>query len=356
MCVVRVLLMSKYDRMGASSRLRSYQYLPYLNQHGVDVEISPLFDDAYVKGLYIRKVSRLQVVLAYIQRLRQIFNVRSYDLIWVEKEVLPWLPAFLELLLLRRTRPLTVDYDDAVFHRYDKHRSALVRWVLGRKIDRIMAASDVVIAGSEYLVERARLAGARRIEKLPTVVDLHRYSLLPIRRIENVLTIGWIGSPGTAHYLLPLISVFRLLHENFTVRVVAIGAKNCAEFDDLIEVLPWSEDTEANLLSQIDIGIMPLPDEPFERGKCAYKLIQYMAASKPIVASPVGENVYVVRPGVNGFLATSESEWFSALSKLCNDAALCERFGQAGRDIADQMYSLSVTAPRLLRLFRSIIQ
>ncbi len=348
--------MSRYDRLGASSRLRSYQYLPYLNQHGVDVEISPLFDDAYVKGLYIRKVSRLQVVLAYIQRLRQIFNVRSYDLIWVEKEVLPWVPAFLELLLLRRTRPLVVDYDDAVFHRYDKHRSALVRWVLGRKIDWIMAASDVVIAGSEYLVERARLAGARRIEKLPTVVDLHRYSSPPIRRIENVLTIGWIGSPGTAHYLLPLISVFRLLHENFTVRVVAIGAKNCAEFDDLIEVLPWSEDTEATLLSQIDIGIMPLPDEPFERGKCAYKLIQYMAVSKPIVASPVGENVNVVRPGVNGFLATLESEWLSALSKLCNDAALRERFGQAGRDIADQMYSLSVTAPRLLGLFHSVIR
>ena len=348
--------MSRYDRLGASSRLRSYQYLPYLNQHGVDVEISPLFDDAYVKGLYIRKVSRLQVVLAYIQRLRQIFNVRSYDLIWVEKEVLPWVPAFLELLLLRRTRPLVVDYDDAVFHRYDKHRSALVRWVLGRKIDWIMAASDVVIAGSEYLVERARLAGARRIEKLPTVVDLHRYSSLPIRRIENVLTIGWIGSPGTAHYLLPLISVFRLLHENFTVRVVAIGAKNCAEFDDLIEVLPWSEDTEATLLSQIDIGIMPLPDEPFERGKCAYKLIQYMAVSKPIVASPVGENVNVVRPGVNGFLATLESEWLSALSKLCNDAALRERFGQAGRDIADQMYSLSVTAPKLLGLFHSVIR
>lgn len=348
--------MSRYDRLGASSRLRSYQYLPYLNQHGVDVEISPLFDDAYVKGLYIRKVSRLQVVLAYIQRLRQIFNVRSYDLIWVEKEILPWVPAFLELLLLRRTRPLVVDYDDAVFHRYDKHRSALVRWVLGRKIDWIMAASDVVIAGSEYLVERARLAGARRIEKLPTVVDLHRYSSLPIRRIENVLTIGWIGSPGTAHYLLPLISVFRLLHENFTVRVVAIGAKNCAEFDDLIEVLPWSEDTEATLLSQIDIGIMPLPDEPFERGKCAYKLIQYMAVSKPIVASPVGENVNVVRPGVNGFLATLESEWLSALSKLCNDAALRERFGQAGRDIADQMYSLSVTAPRLLGLFHSVIR
>lgn len=342
--------------MGASSRLRSYQYLPYLNKHGVEVEISPLFDDAYVKGLYIRKVSRLRVVLAYIQRLRRLFNIGSYDLIWVEKEVLPWLPAFLELLLLRRIRPLAVDYDDAVFHRYDKHRSALVRWVLGRKIDRIMAASDVVIAGSEYLVERARLAGARRIEKLPTVVDLRRYSLPPIRRIENVLTIGWIGSPGTAHYLLPLISVFRLLHENFTVRVVAIGAKNCAEFDDLIEVLPWSEDTEATMLAQIDIGIMPLPDEPFERGKCAYKLIQYMAASKPIVASPVGENVYVVRPGVNGFLATSESEWLSTLSNLCVDVSLRERLGQAGSVIADQMYSLSVTAPRLLGLFHSLIR
>lgn len=342
--------------MGASSRLRSYQYLPYLNQHGFDVETKPLFDDAYVKGLYNRKVSKLRVVLAYIQRLRQLFNMRSYDLIWVEKEVLPWFPAFFELLLLRRIRPVIVDYDDAVFHRYDKHHNPLVRWILGSKIDRIMAASDLVIAGSEYLVERARLAGTRRIEKLPTVVDLRRYSSLPIRRIENVLTIGWIGSPGTAHYLLPLISVFRLLLKNFTFRVVAIGAKNCAEFDDLIEIHPWSEYTEATLLSQIDIGIMPLPDEPFERGKCAYKLIQYMAACKPIVASPVGENVFVVRPGVNGFLATSESEWLSALSDLCKDAVLRQRFGNAGRFIVGQKYSLSVTAPILLGLFHSLIR
>jgi glycosyltransferase involved in cell wall biosynthesis len=351
---MRVLLLSKYDRLGASSRLRSYQYLPYFNQHGVDVEVRPLFDDAYVRSLYKRKVSKWRVVLAYMQRLRHLFNARSYDLIWVEKEALPWFPAFLELFFIRRMAPLVVDYDDAVFHRYDTHRSALVRSVLGRKIDWIMAASDVVIAGSEYLVERAQLAGARRIEKLPTVVDLSRYSSLPIWRVENVLTIGWIGSPGTAHYLLPLIPAFRLLHKNFNVRVLAIGSNNRAEFDDLVEVLPWSEDTEAFLLAHIDIGIMPLRDEPFERGKCAYKLIQYMASGKPVVASPVGENVHVVRPGVNGFLASSQSEWLSALSNLCNDTTLRERCGQAGRAIVEETYSLTVTAPRFLGLIRSL--
>jgi glycosyltransferase involved in cell wall biosynthesis len=351
---MRVLLLSRYDRLGASSRLRSYQYLSYLIQRGVEVEVSPLFDDAYVRGLYTRKVSKWLVVLAYMQRISRLFSAQTYDLIWIEKEALPWLPICFELFFLRRNVPLVVDYDDAVFHRYDTHRSGLVRLVLGKKIDRVMSASDVVIAGSEYLVERARLAGARWIEKLPTVVDLNRYPLLPVRRIDNVVTIGWIGSPGTSHYLLPLISVFYSLHKSFNLRVLAIGASKRAEFDDLVEVLPWSEDTEVSLLAQVDIGIMPLPDEPFERGKCAYKLIQYMASSKPVVASPVGENVYVVRPGVNGFLASSESEWQSALFDLCNDSILRKRFGQAGRAIAEGTYSLAVTAPRLLGIFNSL--
>jgi len=352
--MMRVLLLSKYDRMGASSRLRSYQYLPYLKQNGVDVTVSPLFYDGYVRDHYKHRVSRWRVLLAYMSRLYLLSSVGSYDLVWVEKEALPWLPACIELFFLRRIATIAVDYDDAVFHRYDGHHSALIRLLLGRKIDRIMAASDLVIAGSEYLIERARVAGAARIEKLPTVVDLTRYDVRSNRRNEGDVTIGWIGSPGTESYLLPLLPVFRLLQQRYGVRIVAVGANERKEFRDLLEVRPWSESTEVALLCQLDVGIMPLPDAPFERGKCAYKLIQYMASGKPIVASPIGENVVAVRSNVNGFLASSESEWLAALTKFCNDTLLRERCGKAGRAIAEKKYSLAATAPRLLAIFKSM--
>lgn len=351
---MRILLLSKYGRLGASSRVRSYQYLPYLEKHSVLVDVAPLLDDTYVKDLYAGSVSKWRVLLAYIRRTWKLLNLGSYDLIWLEKEAYPWLPAYFELIFLRRKIPVVVDYDDAVFHRYDTHQSALVQFLLGQKIDRIMSAADMVIAGSEYLIGRANLAGAQRVEKLPTVVNMSCYPILQKRQIGSLLTIGWIGSPTTTHYLLPLISVFRSLRKNFNLRVLAIGASKFPEFDNLVDVVPWSENTEATLISQIDIGIMPLPDEPFEQGKCAYKLIQYMASSKPVVASPVGENIHVVRPGVNGFLATSEAEWIFALSNLCNDSVLRERCGQAGRVFAEETYSLEVTAPRLLALFQSL--
>lgn len=353
---MRVLLLSKYARLGASSRLRSYQYLPFLHKNGVNVVVAPLFDDAYVQGLYARAVPKWRVLVGYLKRLLVIFRVSSYDVLWVEKEAFPWLPQFFEFLLLARGTPIVVDYDDAVFHRYDIHRSKVVRFLLGQKIDRIMSSADVVIAGSEYLINRARSAGAKRIEKIPTVVDLGRYAERPETNSHGVVTIGWIGTPGTAPYLLPLIPVFKALRETCRVRVMAIGANNRTEFEGVIETVPWSEATEVALLSEVDVGIMPLPDEPFERGKCGYKLIQYMVTGLPVVASPVGENSYIVRVGVNGFLPDDHSQWLESLAKLCNSPSLRKQMGIAGRSIVEKEYSLEAASVRLLQIFKEIAE
>jgi glycosyltransferase involved in cell wall biosynthesis len=114
-----------------------------------------------------------------------------------------------------------------------------------------------------------------------------------------------------------------------------------------VEIVPWSEDTEVDCISRFDIGIMPVPDEPFEQGKCGYKLIQYMACGKPVVASPVGANRDIVHHGVNGFVATSEAEWMDSLMTLCRDPATRDRMGKAGRARVEAQYALDVAAPRL---------
>lgn len=351
---MRVLLLSRYDRLGASSRLRSHQYLSYLRQAGFDVTVAPLFDDDYVRGLYSGNISKLAVLKAYFARLGFIFKARQFDLVWLEYEMLPWLPSWIELALFPKNIPLVVDYDDAIFHRYDKHRLSLVRKLLGQKIDAVMQRANIVTVGNDYLAERAKQAGAQRVERVPTVVDAKRYAVI---EKENALpvTIGWIGQPSTAEYLGLLAPVLKKMITKHSVRVVAIGPKP-TQFQQLpIEVKPWAEETEAAEIQQFDIGIMPLPDEPWERGKCGYKLIQYMACGKPVVASPVGVNSVIVRQGVNGFLANTEAEWCDSLSLLCGDAALRKRMGDKGRKIMEQDYSLQVAAPRLAELLRSVV-
>lgn len=351
---MRVLLLSRYDRLGASSRLRSHQYLPYLSQAGFDVTVAPLFDDDYVRGLYSGNISKLAVLKAYFARLGFIFKARQFDLVWLEYEMLPWLPSWIELALFPKNIPLVVDYDDAIFHRYDQHRLSLVRKLLGQKIDAVMQRANIVTVGNDYLAERAKQVGAQRVERVPTVVDAKRYAVIEKENASPV-TIGWIGQPSTAEYLGLLAPVLKKMITKHSVRVVAIGPKP-TQFQQLpIEVKSWAEETEAAEIQLFDIGIMPLPDEPWERGKCGYKLIQYMACGKPVVASPVGVNSVIVRQGVNGFLANTEAEWCDSLSLLCGDAALRKQMGDEGRKIMEQDYSLQVAAPRLAELLRSVV-
>ena len=348
---MRVLLLSRYARTGASSRLRSYQYLPYLTKLGIDVTVAPLFDYEYLEKLYTGEFSFSNVVKAYLRRIRWLLRSRGFDLIWLEKEALPWCPSWLELPLSRSRVPLVVDYDDALFHRYDCHRAGAVRLILGNKIDALMRRAKVVLVGNDYLAQRAQQAGAQRIELLPTVVDTSRYEVLPANTTEPV-RIGWIGTPRTARYLEMLRPILGQLLAGRDVHIVAVGARPEQLKGLPIEARRWSEESEAAELQAIDIGIMPLPDEPFERGKCGYKLVQYMACGKPVVASPVGVNAQIVQNGVNGFLAANLSQWEQHLGALCSDPDLRVRLGVAGRRLVERRYSLGVTAPKLAGLLR----
>ena len=349
---MRLLILSRYDALGASSRLRMLQYVPALRAAGFDVDLHPLLDDRYVQGLYAGHVPKAHVVRLYFRRLRQLLSRQQYDVVWVEKELFPWLPAMFERALLTKRTALVLDYDDAVFHRYDGHSSVLVRTLLGRKIAAVMRRADLVTAGNEYLAEYARAAGCRRVEWLPTVIDLDRYPAPAPRAANAPVTIGWIGSPATADYLKTVDPVLRQLRERHPVRCVAIGARDDQVSGSQFESWTWSEGTEAAQLQQFDIGIMPLPDEPWERGKCGYKLIQYMACGLPVIASPVGANRSIVVDGDNGFLAGDDRQWLGALEWLVADPSLRERMGARGRQMVQQTYCVQVQAPRLVDMLR----
>lgn len=355
---MRVLILAKYSQRGASSRLRSFQYVPFFQKLGFDVVVSSLFDDDYLVSLYggggrsIFSISKL-----YFKRFFVLFGLFRYDLIFLEKEVFPYFPDFAERIIRFLGKHYVVDYDDAIFHNYDLSKRLLIRKLLGGKIDSVMRHSSCVIAGNSYLASRAKAAGASCIELVPTVVDVTRYiprSALP----SELLVIGWIGSPSTQKYVIGIREALAKACQAHGARLMLVGAtpQVVAELPGLdVEVVPWSEDSEAELIRQMDVGIMPLSDGPWEKGKCGYKLIQYMACAVPVIASPVGVNVDIVTGSNSGLLANSQVEWESALLQLLASPEQRSKLGAAGRKEVESTYSLQAQVPVLSRIFTAAI-
>jgi len=188
---MKILLLARYAALGASSRVRFYQYLPFLRANGIHLDVAPLFDDDYLRALYAgNKPSLTSVARAYFSRLTALLRLAHYDLIWLETQLFPWLPARFENFL---PRPYVADYDDAVFHRYDQHSSRVVRAVLGKSIDSVMRHARIVIAGNDYLAARARQARAVQVEILPSVVDGLRYQPAVAPPQGNFTWLDWLS-------------------------------------------------------------------------------------------------------------------------------------------------------------------
>jgi glycosyltransferase involved in cell wall biosynthesis len=352
---MKILLLSRYGKLGASSRYRSYQYLPFLKQNNVQVKTVPLINDEDIQAKYDgQNFSLISVVNSYFKRFLEITELRKYDLIWIEYELFPFLPAWIEFIIKSKV-PYVVDYDDAIFHRYDSSPNSLIKYFLSEKIDHVMSLASVVIVGNQYLAERAIRAGSKRVEIIPTVIDIEKYHYSDTK-LDKQFTIGWIGSPSTTHYLESLKPVIQYTCSNNKAKLVVIGAKKFSIPDVNIEFIPWNEKTETFELQKIDVGIMPLDSTPWSFGKCGFKLIQYMACSKAVIASPVGVNNVIVDHGVNGFLASTHLEWIERLETLREDKKTREQMGIKGRIKVENEYCLQVTAPNLLKILISTIQ
>lgn len=333
-----------------------FQYGPYLEARGLTVVKASLFDSEYIGRLNSGQQVMTVAAHRYLHRIWQILQARPADLLWVEKEMFPWMPWLLERTFFPGNVPVVTDYDDAVFHRYDLHDFGIVRRMLGRKIDKVMAHSSIVLAGNGYLADRARAAGAERIEFVPTVVDINHYAIKRSSRTNSTRRIGWIGSPGTYRdYLAPLLPLLERIAKAHDARILVVGGGELSDRHPLIESLPWSEENECSMIQDMDLGIMPLSETPWTRGKCGYKLIQYMACGLPVVASPVGVNSEIVEHGVNGFLASSDDEWRWAIGTLLADPDLRRRMGAAGRKKIERDYSLQVWGPRVAAMLLDLI-
>lgn len=351
---VNVLLFSRYDRLGASSRLRFFQYIPELEKSKIFVTVKPLFTDEYLKSLYSKKaISKKYIIRCYFKRFLQLFTVSKYDFIWIEKELFPYLPAWFEKLLNLFGVRYIVDYDDAIFHNYDLSDNKWVIRCLKNKIDSVMKNAWVVSAGNSYLANRAILAKANRVVIIPTVVDHHRYCETLLANKQ--LVIGWVGSPSTQKYIINLSSVLQTVCLKFNAKLVLVGAQAdiVCNFPQInVDVIPWTEESESNIIKQFDLGIMPLPDGPWEKGKCGYKLIQYMASGKPVVASDVGVNKEIVESANAGTVVSNNIEWESALGELLSNNELRCLLGKNAREAVVHKYSVASQLSILSNLFK----
>lgn len=344
----KVLFLTKYGRLGASSRMRTWQYIPRLEEMGIEAVVDPLINDELLAHQYSKgKRTAFRRILAYGNRVRRLANTGNFDVVWIEKEALPYLPWSIESLMFPN-KPVVIDIDDAIFHNYDLHRSTWVRTLLGDKIDRAMASAKIVLAGNSYLADRALNAGATDVRVIPTSIDMRRYEP-HLRDLESkpLSDLVWIGSPSTAKYLDEIRVPLARVAASRSISLTVIGAQIAPIPGCTINSIPWSEETEVASIRLGRVGIMPLLDGPWERGKCAYKLIQYMGCELPVIASDVGANRDVIEHGKVGFLATTDEDWIEGLGNLICNGELQSDFSIAGNARARQRYSMDVQLPQI---------
>jgi glycosyltransferase involved in cell wall biosynthesis len=293
----------------------------------------------------------LQLLKFYLARFFTLFSLYKYDKVVIEKELFPYFFSWFEKILSLLKVKYIVDYDDAIFHNYDLNPNKLIVFFLKNKIYNVMKYSNCVIAGNDYLALKAKQSGARKVVLLPTAIDVNKYKIKENFNNKTVV-IGWIGTPSTFKYIKKFEPIFMKLKNMYDIELHIVGAKRDSQCCKEIKFFDWSEESEVDLISKFDIGVMPLENSPWELGKCSYKLIQYMGCGIPVIASSVGMNKTVVVNNKNGFLVNDDNEWIQKLSELITDKKLRANQGAIGRKMVTEKFSFQNNISVIISLLK----
>ena len=353
---VLALVPGLYD-ISPSQRYRIEQWEPLLRELGVEITYEPFENPElnlllYQQGKLARKM--MLVAQGFNRRLSAVKKAKDFDLIYILREAALLGPPVFERMVHKSGVPFVFDFDDAIFVSYRSPSNGYLSYLkFASKTKTICQLASHVMVGNPYLAEYARQVNDR-VTVIPTTIDTQRYQVPPPKTSNGPLVIGWTGSHSTVQHLDTLRSALKKLasQENFRLRVIGTPVYDCPPID--VEAMRWRSQTEVDDLSPIDIGVMPLPEDKWSKGKCGAKALQFMGMGIPTVCSPVGVNSDIIQDGENGFLASTEDEWIDKLSRLLRSAELRRRLGQAGRATVEQRYSAISQAPRVYEIFKSV--
>lgn len=359
---MKVLALSPIPEEGAGCRFRVSQYIPYLRKAGFDVTVSPFYSREYFAfvyqpGNYLRKAAGF-IGLTW-RRVRELLAMRQYDLVLLYREAIPIGPPFVERWIRRLGIPIVYDFDDAIFLPAVSDANKAFSFLKNPgRASQILKISRRVSVGNEFLARYARQFNPG-VTVIPTAVDTNKFvprAIVPPAEGRR-LVVGWIGSPTTFQYLEGLKDVLAEVAARHPFTLKVSGAGRPVVFPGVdVQVVPWSMADEVSLFNTCDIGVYPLTDDDWSRGKCGFKAIQCMACGVPVVASAVGVNTEIISHGVDSMLAATRQDWIDHLSRLLTDHDLRRRMAVAGRRTIQARYSLDVTAPQLAGVLRAALQ
>jgi glycosyltransferase involved in cell wall biosynthesis len=349
-------------RQGRSpgQRFRFEQYLGFLQENGYHCEVSFLLneqDDAifYSKGHYFQKL------LIYIKSLgirrRDVKRSKDFDLVFIYREAIMTGSVRFERKLKRKGANMVLDFDDAIWVLDVSTGNRNLKWLKRpSKTEDILRMSAMVFVGNRYLAEYASGFNTN-VKIIPSTLETDIFKRKLTNQGNERICIGWIGSRTTMKHFCLAVPFLQKLLEKFPGRICVklISDINYPGKDIDIQFCKWKKDTEAEDLSEIDIGIMPLPDDEWSRGKCGFKGLQYMSLEIPTIMSPVGVNTEIIQDGENGYLASTEAEWIEKLSLLIESPELRDRIGKNGRKTVEEKYSFNAWKGKYLEYFEELL-
>ena len=343
-----------------SQRFRFEQYFSYLRSKGFECSLSPLLnesDDAifYSQGNILKKI-RIAII-SYFKRKKDLRHSKKYDIVFIQREAFMTGSAFFEKSLKRKNVKIVYDFDDAIWLPNISENNKKFEWLKNpSKTSELINLADLVIAGSNFLAEYA-FRFNKNVEVIPTTIDTS-YHINKNLSKEKRICIGWTGSHTTIpHFELAVPALISLMNKyGDTIYFKVIGDETYQNDRLGVRGNKWNLQDEIEQLSEINIGIMPLPDDEWAKGKCGLKGLQYMALEIPCVMSPVGVNRAIVTDGVNGFLAGNEAEWIEKISLLIENPELRKKMGHEARKTVEERYSVNSQKERYLSLLQRLIE
>lgn len=344
-----------------SQRYRFEQYFSFLREQGYECELSPIINETadkyfYSTGHFFRK---LQITIqSAIQRLKDVWRANNYDIIFVQREAFMTGSTYFEKGFAKSNAKLVYDFDDSIWLMDTSNANKKWEWMKStKKTGRIMSVSDMIFAGNNYLFDYAKQFNSN-VKVIPTTINTQLFKRKEDYKDNEKICIGWSGSITTIKHFEEAINILKKIKDKYKDKVYfkVLGDDTYENKALGIKGLPWSSSTEIDVLSSFDIGIMPLPDNQWVKGKCGLKGLSYMSLEVPTIMSAVGVNTSIIAEGKNGFLAANDAEWFDKISALVDSFQLRKTIGDQGRKTVEKHYSLDSQKNNYLNSFNELLK